>query len=1133
MRLTREQIATWANAEVAAQGHKLYAAGAVQGVQSSGEVIGGSLKIGAARIVTRLSVREGKPRVQCACAVAQQQGMCAHAIALALAWVNRQSGDVDQLKFSAEQAPTLVQIERWADPTTVTRAQRLVKSGAVSQVRFAYPEGSAVVEGNRVRLQVSFKMLPSGLAEGKCLCSDARDRGLLCEHIVAAMLAVMHIYGNDERRKLYEEERARVMQLNQAKDLIQQSARGKEAKLRVLLPSPVSLKEAFYQDKVRIGILISAAGKSWKPQDLPREPYHFSEGDAALIGVFEDIAGGAFRDTMTLSKSDALAVLHCAATSWVGFASTRKQLIVSRERVVTPIWQRPRHRTNFCFLIAGAEIRPVAGTLPLPYQAVYHEMVRIPRDGLVGFYRTELPKMTAALPLDEASVPLELFTTTPGEPKFLLELDGDEQYVTGRLTACYGNYHVKVGSPEEISQPDPDDFYHCYVRNRDAERSALEYTQAMGFYGSDGSHLGTVSGMRAIRNLLGEHIPMVRRAGWSVILHGSIERSFDAAEMIVPVVTAVPTATGDAYELTTVYEAPQGKITVTPAEIERALAHGNAYLEKEGELVLIDLDALRTLRKTLTSCRASAGVAPGSSRVEAVHVPFVESMVASLEGIVFESHPNWRKRAAVQNREDKPQAVDLGRLEGTLRPYQKEGVYWLRFLETCGFCGVLADEMGLGKTLQTLTWLQLPRCREEARRAPALIVCPTSLVENWRREAMKFVPWLRWLVLSGPDRASQFEKVATSDLVITSYALIRRDADFHAQSTYSAVVLDEAQAIKNQRTQNAQAVKRLRSDTRLVLSGTPIENGVSDLWSIMDFLMPDYLGRYDDFKVVYEDAVEMGGRSAENAQAQLRKKLHPFLLRRVKKDVAPDLPDKIRSVVYCELSAAQRQAYDRIREHVRTRMRNLVKEKGFDKSRFEVLADLMRLRQICCDVALLEDYQMTAGAESSAKLNTLMELLAEARSGGHRMLVFSQFTSMLKRIAERLAAEGIRYCYLDGATKHRLDECARFNQDTSIPIFLISLKAGGTGLNLTGADMVVHFDPWWNPAAEEQATDRAHRIGQKRTVQAIKLIAQDTIEEKVLEMQRKKQSLIDATVNASDGSIVSTLTMAEIEDLLS
>jgi SNF2 family DNA or RNA helicase len=441
--------------------------------------------------------------------------------------------------------------------------------------------------------------------------------------------------------------------------------------------------------------------------------------------------------------------------------------------------------------------------------------------------------------------------------------------------------------------------------------------------------------------------------------------------------------------------------------------------------------------------------------------------------------------------------------------------------------------MGLGKTLQTLTWLQLPRCSADARRVPALIVCPTSLVENWRREALKFVPWMRCLVLSGPERFAKFAQVPESDLVITSYALIRRDTAFHEKCAYSAVVLDEAQAIKNQRTQNAQAVKLLKSETRLVLSGTPIENGVSDLWSIMDFLMPKYLGKYEEFKLRYEDAVELGGRSAEAAQDQLRKKLHPFLLRRVKKDVAPDLPDKIRTVMYCELTPAQRKAYDRIREQVKTRMRNLVKEKGFEKSRFEVLADLMRLRQICCDVSLLSDNEEQPEAESSAKLDTLMELLAEARSGGHRMLVFSQFTSMLKRIAERLEREGVRFCYLDGSTKNRLDECARFNQDTGIPIFLISLKAGGTGLNLTGADMVVHFDPWWNPAAEEQATDRAHRIGQKRTVQAIKLIAQDTIEEKVLEMQRKKQALIDATVNATDGSIVSTLTMAEIEDLLS
>lgn len=571
---------------------------------------------------------------------------------------------------------------------------------------------------------------------------------------------------------------------------------------------------------------------------------------------------------------------------------------------------------------------------------------------------------------------------------------------------------------------------------------------------------------------------------------------------------------------------------MTPAEIERALACGNAYVEKDGKTALLDVGAIRTLRETLASCAARAGRAPGSSRVDAVHAPFVQAALGRLEGIDFEASPDWRARAAAQNRERAPEPVPLGRLEGTLRPYQKEGVYWLRFLETCGFCGILADEMGLGKTLQTLTWLSLERCREDARRAPALIVCPTSLTENWNREAEKFVPWMRRLVVSGPDRAPLFAQVPGSDLVITSYALIRRDIEFYAQCRFSAVVLDEAQAIKNRSTQNAQAVKQLVADTRLVLSGTPIENGVADLWSIMDFLMPRYLGPYDDFKLRYEDAIALGGREAEGAQRRLREKLHPFLLRRVKKDVAKDLPDKIRTVTYCALTPAQRHLYDELRAKTRDEVRALAKAKGFEKSKFEMLARLMRLRQICCDLRLLKDRPPKPGEAPSAKLEALMELLHEATAGGHRLLIFSQFTSMLRLIAHRLEAEGMPYCYLDGATKDRLAQCARFNQTPTIPAFLISLKAGGTGLNLTGADTVVHFDPWWNPAAEEQATDRAHRIGQKKTVQAIKLIAQDTIEEKVLELQRRKQTLIEATVNASDASVLSTLTMAEIEDLL-
>ena len=1150
MNLSKREILAWASSDVTGQGSQLFASGAVQGSRLQGNVLGGSLKIGAARIVTRVTLGEGKPQVDCVCAVSKR-GVCQHAVAVALDWVQRNQPKEESVTFAAERAPTLVQIQKWADETVLRRAQQIVKSADVQEVMFRYPEGRALVLTNRAMLPVSFKMLPNGLAEGKCPCSQSRDYGRLCEHIVAAMLSVMHIYGNDERREMYEAERAHMQRMATASNLIQRSPRGKAAKICVFLPGEAALVDGFYHDEVAIGIRIFVDGVAQKPQALPRVPYAFSEGDEELLETLEDIAEGAIADTLMVSATDCLALLRSSERSWVSVGSARKPLAYQKRAVLTPLHveplpeenalklsvQAPRGMTLLVhgvhgFAVSSTMVVPVAGTLPLPYQMLYREPVLISRDRLVHFYKNELPQLTASLPLDEESVSQDLFTTTPGTPKFALELEGTEIAVMAKLFAQYGNYRVTVGSQEEVSVSDPDDFYHCYVRNREAECAALDRTTEMGFDGRDGANLGSVNGRRAILNLLGEHIPAARRAGWKVRLTGAIETCFENAEMIVPVVSVKATGTNGAFEITTVYEAPQGKLTVGAAEIERALAHRNAYIEKDGQVAFLDIGAIQTLREALASCSARSGETPGSSRIEAVHAPFIEAALSGLEGIDFETHPDWRKRAAAQNRELMPEAVDLGRLEGTLRPYQKQGVYWLRFLETCGFCGILADEMGLGKTLQTLTWLQLPRVREQARRVPSLIICPTSLVENWRREAMKFVPWMRCLVLSGPDRAKLFASVPQQDLVITSYALIRRDAEFHARCKYAAVVLDEAQAIKNQRTQNALAVKQIQADTRLVLSGTPIENGVSDLWSIMDFLMPAYLGKYDDFKVRYEDAVELGGRMAELAQEQLRKKLHPFLLRRIKKDVAPDLPDKIRTVLYCTLTPSQRKVYDQIRDKVRSRMRSLVKEKGLEKSRFEVLADLMRLRQICCDAQLMADYQAKPGEETSAKLDALMELLVEARAGGHRMLVFSQFTSMLKRIAARLEAEGVRYCYLDGSTQNRLERCATFNQDAGIPVFLISLKAGGTGLNLTGADMVVHFDPWWNPAAEEQATDRAHRIGQKKTVQAIKMIAQDTIEEKVLALQQKKQQLIDATVNAGDTAIVSSLTLAEIEDLL-
>ena len=401
---------------------------------------------------------------------------------------------------------------------------------------------------------------------------------------------------------------------------------------------------------------------------------------------------------------------------------------------------------------------------------------------------------------------------------------------------------------------------------------------------------------------------------------------------------------------------------------------------------------------------------------------------------------------------------------------------------------------------------------------PSLIVCPTSLVRNWEAEAKKFTPWLKVLVVSGPDRADSFGLIDSSDVVVTSYALLQRDfEDAYLGHKFSAVVLDEAQHIKNRQTKNAKAVKMLESERRLVLTGTPVENSVADVWSIFDFLMPDYLGDYETFKANFEEPIADGGAAGEEAQARLKRKLHPFIMRRLKKTVAKDLPDKIVKVSYCPMSEDSQREYNEALAKTRRQAGDAIREKGLAKSKFEILAMLMKLRQIA----------------SRAKLEAFLEQLESAIEGGHKILVFSQFVKMLGTIAEELKERGVPFCYLDGSTKDRLGECNRFNRSPEIPVFLISLMAGGTGLNLTGADMVMHYDPWWNPAVEDQATDRAHRIGQKKTVYVMKMIASGSIEEKVLALQRRKQAVISATVSTTDEAVMERLTADDLASLLS
>ena len=463
----------------------------------------------------------------------------------------------------------------------------------------------------------------------------------------------------------------------------------------------------------------------------------------------------------------------------------------------------------------------------------------------------------------------------------------------------------------------------------------------------------------------------------------------------------------------------------------------------------------------------------------------------------------------------------------TLREYQHKGYSWLWFLYRYGLNGILADDMGLGKTLQTLTLLQ--KAKEEKGPQPTLVVCPTTVVFNWENEINKFAPNLTYLCLSGAERKEKFDEIENYDIVITSYALIRRDIDILKKHHFRYVILDESQNIKNAQSQTSKAVKTLVSDHRLALSGTPIENRLEELWSVFDFLMPGFLFDANEFNHRYVTPIME--KEDQIVQKRLKTQIYPFILRRMKRDVAKDLPDKIESVAYCELTPEQKDLYLQVFDSTKEELFKSIESVGLEKSRMSIFSALLRLRQICCHPRLY-DKEGVLGIGNSGKFELLQEMLEQIISEGHRILLFSQFVSMLDIIKDWLETKGIKYEYLSGKTKDRQGAVERFNSDPTIPIFLISLKAGGTGLNLTGADYVLHYDPWWNPAVEDQATDRAYRIGQTKKVNVYRLITKGTVEEKIQKLKSKKRSLVDGVISI-DRNIVKSLTFQDIKDIFS
>jgi SNF2 family DNA or RNA helicase len=519
-------------------------------------------------------------------------------------------------------------------------------------------------------------------------------------------------------------------------------------------------------------------------------------------------------------------------------------------------------------------------------------------------------------------------------------------------------------------------------------------------------------------------------------------------------------------------------------------------------------------------------IVKGEINIPKYRALFIDNMITQSELVKYDRDNSFKKIIRDIKYVSDSDFILPASLKPILRQYQDTGFRWLKTMSSYGFGGILADDMGLGKTLQVIAlFLSLKEEQEKCR--ISLVVCPSSLVLNWESEIERFAPSLKTIAVIGTmaERVEILNNLDNFDVCITSYDLLKRDIEIYQQKKFYYQIIDEAQYIKNHNTQNAKSVKLINGVQRFALTGTPIENSLAEIWSIYDFLMPGYLYSYNKFRQKYELPIVRS--KDEKALDGLKRLVSPFILRRLKRDVLKELPDKTESIMYAKLEDEQKTLYLANVAKIKQELAEQIKHAGFDNSKIMILSMLTRLRQLCCDPSLTYD-NYTGG---SAKLEMCIELIESCIESGHKLLLFSQFTSMLAIIQNRLRALGIKNFLLQGSTskEERQRLVNQFNVDET-PVFLISLKAGGTGLNLTGADIVIHYDPWWNISAQNQATDRVHRIGQKNSVQVFKLIAKDTIEEKILKLQQSKADLADLIVHEGDG-IIARMSKEEITSL--
>ena len=763
-----------------------------------------------------------------------------------------------------------------------------------------------------------------------------------------------------------------------------------------------------------------------------------------------------------------------------------------------PLWVCYRH--NFY---------PVQTALyPSLVKSLIYERPVVPHDEISEFLDrvwTKLPASELYEPQQFLKIMEPVFQPATYNPKLFLDEEGS--LLTLEIDNIYETRHGEFTLPG----PNPDFQTGSYAyqgqtylvrRHQEEENQLMQELSSMGFQARS-SKLWFLEPEEAISFLLDSYPKLVEN--YRVFGEKALSRYKvrSTKSKITAKVTSNEKEKWFSLDITVDYDGQ----TLPLEKIWNAWTRGKRYVQlKDGSYTSLPEEWLKKISHKLTTLGLDPSKPP-QQRFKQFEAPMLDGLLDDMPEAQTDAY--WVKlRERIHSfKEVKAVPAPQG-LNAQLRSYQMQGLAYLNFLSEYGFGGILADEMGLGKTIQTLAFIQY--MVEHKHKGANLIVVPTSVLPNWEREAEKFVPSLKRLIIYGTRRENMFKQIGKSDLVITTYALLRRDLEEIEKFDFNTIILDEAQNIKNPNTITARSVRKLNARMRLCLSGTPIENNLFELWSLFEFLMPGFLGSQHSFQRGIIKPIKDGD---PETLEYLRARVRPFILRRTKAEVAKDLPPKVESVTCCALEEAQAELYAAVARKLRDQVLADVDEKGLAKSQMSILDALLKLRQICCHPRLLKiDIPGFSNNLPSGKFEAFKDMVQEVVEGGHKVLVFSQFVQMLKIIRQWLEFSQIPFCYLDGASKDRFEQVDRFNNSPNIPIFLISLKAGGTGLNLTSADYVIHYDPWWNPAVESQATDRTHRIGQTRQVFSYKLICQNTVEEKILKLQDAKRNVAEAII---------------------